>query len=66
MAWVLDHQFVELSPEDLRVFKTIVGSGMGLESSGDTNDICFYEKAEHILFLSRRSKRGMASSSKDM
>ena len=44
--WILGHQYVELHGEDRNIYKVVKGSGMGLECSGDVNDLCFFEMAE--------------------
>ena len=51
MEFVLKNQFVELSSEELEVYKVELGSGMGVECSGDTSDIAFYELAEKDFAL---------------
>ena len=58
LEFVLDHQFVQLSADDLYIFKVLVGSGMGLEMSGDVSDIAFHEmvEAEFVLNESVREK----------
>ena len=51
VLWLLDNQFVQLSPDDLFVYKVLQGSGMGLESSGDISDVCFFELVEKAFTL---------------
>ena len=46
LEFVLDNQYVEFSNGALEVFKVLIGSGMGLECSGDVSDICFHEMVE--------------------
>ena len=55
LEFVLDNQYA------LEVFKVLIGSGIGLECSGDVSDICFHEMVEASFVLERvKSIRGSA------
>ena len=51
LCWVLEHQYVELDEDDLWIYHVIIGSGMGLECSGDVSDASFHELAEGSFIL---------------
>ena len=44
--FILSNQFVELDVSDLFLYKVVAGSGMGLECSGDSSDVCFDRMVE--------------------
>ena len=49
--FVLKNPFIELSSDDLEAYKVEVGSGMGVECSGDVSDVVFFELAERNFAL---------------
>ena len=57
LRFVLENQFVQISEEDLEAFMVVIGSGMGVECSGDTSDISFYELAEKTFVLQPEFQR---------
>ena len=57
LKFLLESQFVQISDEDLDAYMVIVGSGMGVECSGDASDIAFYELAEKPFVLRQDIRR---------
>ena len=46
MLWVLDHQYVSSARLPNRVWKVVLGSGMGLRHSGSIAEAALYDITE--------------------
>ena len=61
--FVLTNQLVEMDEKSEKVFKVKVGSGMGLECSGEANNFLFYRKAERNFVTNKNVREQFCLSS---